>query len=255
MKKLLLGVLVALGILGSALSCAAASPQDVFVFDEKDGVFDEGDEGGDGPGWVLKSGGAPEGTNQGVNPVSGLAYYVVNPDDDAAAKDLKPGILLYSVSAKKYSFLPLSQEESAVVESVISSSDGKMMVVSLRMSRFGSMIRVYDAETLENKHEFMGYSDFFFIDNVRFAFTLMDEKVERPEAAGLWGTSAALYDPSYDEGYAVLKAATAKESFSVTYADENEVSVSVTSVKSEKDWEDSDKWQDSETKVKVPAAG
>jgi hypothetical protein len=75
-------------------------------------------------------------------------------------------------------------------------------------------------------------------------------------AAGLWGPSAALYDPSDDDGCVILKRATAKESFTVTgMTDENEMTINVTSVKSEKDWEDPDKQQDAEIVVAVPAAG
>jgi hypothetical protein len=116
---------------------------------------------------------------------------------------------------------------------------------------------VYEVETLELEKSFWGYSDLFFIDDVRFAFTLIDEKIERPEAAGMWGVSAALYDPAVDEGYVILKGATGKENFTVMGPGEkeNEISVIVTSVDAEKDWEDVEKHKDSEITVEVPAAG
>jgi len=73
----------------------------------------------------------------------------------------------------------------------------------------------------------------------------------------MWGVSAALYDPATDEGYVILKGATGKESFTVMGPGEkeNEISIIVTSVDSEKGWEDVEKHKESEITVEVPAAG
>ena len=71
----------------------------------------------------------------------------------------------------------------------------------------------------------------------------------------MFGASAVLYDP--DQGVIVLKQATAKENFIVTGVSEDgeKITISVTSVNSEKDWEDDEKRQESEITVEVPAAG
>ncbi len=223
-------------------SASAAKPESVFVVRDGD--------------WVLKSGGEPEGLS-GASLEQGMFWYAVDPESEKAAKGLKRGILLYDAEAKKYSFLPTDEEQTRV-ENVTFSPDKKIMVLSGNINRFASGLWVYDVETLELKNSFWGYSDVFFIDNVRFAFTLVDENIVRPEEAGMWGTSAALYEPADDKkGYVVLKGASAKENFSVSGVDENEgkIILNVTSVKSEKDWEDIDKQNDSEITVEVPAAG
>jgi hypothetical protein len=220
----------------------AAKPEDVFAFDSET------------QDWVLKSGGEAEGAPRGGQIDEGLWFYVVNPDADDAAKGLDSGILLYDAKGKKYSFLPLDEEHIGV-ENVFFSPDKKRIVVVSRMSRFFSGISVYDNETLELENTFNGYSDVWFVDDVRFAFTLTDENIERPEAAGLWGTSAAIYDPAQDKGCVILKGATATESFIVIGASETEITVNVTSVKSSKDWKDVDKQQETEITVEVPAAG
>ncbi|MDR1481889.1 MAG: hypothetical protein LBI74_04625 [Synergistaceae bacterium] len=217
----------------------AASPEKVFVVD--------------GENWVLKSGGEPEGSC-GASLEQGMYWYAVDPDSDEAAKGLRRGVLLYDAEGEKYSFLP-TDEEQIRVENVTFSPDKKRMVLSANINRFASGLWVYDVETLELERAFWGYSDVFFVDDVRFAFTLVDEKTERPQQAGMWGISAALYEPAEEKGYVVLKGATAKENFSVTGAGESEITVNVTSVKSEKDWEDIEKWNDSEITLEVPAAG
>jgi hypothetical protein len=245
MKRFIMFCAAVLLVLASVSATSAAAPEDVFAFDAKEMT------------WVLKKGGEAEGTPNGGLVDAGMWFYAVKPEQDEAAKGLKPGILLYNAKAKKYSFLPVEGEEVNYVDGVDFSPNVETMVVSMRMSRFGSQLTVYDVKTLEEKRKFMGYSGVFFIDDVRFAFTLFDEKIERPEAAGLWGTSAAMYDPAADGGAVTLKQATKKESFTVMgLADDMEhLNISVTSVKSEKDWEDTDKWEDSETTVEVPAAG
>ena len=249
MRKSLPLTLVAVLLILASVSAAFAAPkpEDVFVFDGKANE------------WVLKSGGEPEGTPWGGYIDRGLWFYAVNPDADDAAKGMEAGILLHDAKAKKYSFLPFDKELIGGVQNVEFSPNGKTIVVAVHMSRFFGQLMVYDVETLgrEPKKTFeMAYADIFFVDNVRFALTLIDNKIQRPEAAGLWGTSAALYDPSHDEGYVVLKGATATENFAVTgLSGETEITVNVTSVKSEKDWEDTEKQQNSEITVEVPAAG
>jgi hypothetical protein len=233
---LLLALAAAFCFEGSAF---AAKPEDVFVVNDED--------------WVLKSGGEPEGAYGGTLEL-GMYWYAVDPDTEEAAKGLKRGVLLYDAEGEKYSFLP-TEEEQTRVENVTFSPDKKRMVLSANINRFSSGLWVYDVKTLKLEKEFWGYSDVFFIDDVRFAFTLVDEKIERPQEAGMWGTSAALYDPAEEKGYILLKGATAKENFSVMGADNSGITINVTSVKSEKDWEDIDKQNDSEITVEVPAAG
>ena len=224
-----------------AAQAKTKQPQDVFAVDLKR------------EGWTLKSGGDPEGTS-GASLELGVYWYVVNPEVDEAAKGLKAGLLLFDVGTKKYSFLPLEEEEIGV-EGVQFSPDKKRMIVASSMNRYATSLTVYDLETLDPQATFMGYSEVYFVDDVRFAFTLFDENVERPTEAGMWGTSAAFFAPDAEDGYIVLKEATAKESFAVVGADENQITIHTTTVKSEKDWEDADKWQESEITVEVPPAG
>jgi hypothetical protein len=217
----------------------AASPEEVFAVDSED--------------WVLKSGGEPEG-NYGASVELGLYWYAVDPDSEEAAKGLERGILLYDAEKKKYSFLPTDEEQTRV-ENVWFSPDKKRMVLSANINRYASEIRVYEVETFKPEKAFWGYSEVYFVDDVRFAFTLVDENIDRPQEAGMWGTSAAIYEPAEEKGYVVLKGATAKENFSVLGADENGIIINATSVDSEKDWEDTDKHKDSEITLEVPPAG
>ena len=220
---------------------AEKKPEDVFVV--KDGE------------WVLQAGGEPEGAG-GASPDEGMWWYAVDPENDPAARGLERGILLYDAAAEKgsYSFLPTTEEQTRV-EQVFFGPDKKRMVVACNLNRFASGLSVYDLATLELEKSFWGRSDVWFVDDIRFAFTLIEQTVGRPETAGMWATSAALYEPADDTGYVILKEASATESFEVTGADESGITITVTSVKSEKDWEDFDKQQDSDITVEIPAAG
>lgn len=244
------GCVALLCALAAAFCCAAPSmaaqattnqPQDVFMVDLKRDR------------WTLKSGGDPEGAS-GASPELGVYWYVVNPEVDEAAKGLKAGLLLFDGGAKNYSFLPLEEEEIGV-EGVQFSPDKKRMIVASSLNRFATSLTVYDLETLNPQATFMGYSEVYFVDDARFAFTLFDESVERPAEAGMWGTSAAFFAPDAEDGYIVLKEATAKESFAVVGADENQITIHTIMVKSEKDWEDVEKWQEGEITAGVPPAG
>ena len=233
----------ALAVCFVGLAEAAKNPEDIFVFDAE------------AEDWVLKAGGEPEGTPRGGQPDLGLWFYVVNADNDETAKGLENGVLLYNANAKKYSFLPLDEEQRAV-DMVTFSPDGRRVVVAYRLGRFSSGLSVYEMDGLTLENTLMAYTDIYFVDHVRFAFTLIDQSVERPEAAGLWGSSAALYEPADEKkGYVELKGATAKESYAVMSADKKGITINITSVKTENDWEDVDSWQESEITVEVPAAG
>lgn len=226
----------------SPLAAQAKSPEDVFIVKDGD--------------WMLKSGGEPEGAS-GASIEEGMCWYAVDPESEDAAKGLQRGILLYDANAEKgkaYSFLPTTEEQTRV-EQVFFSPDKKLMVVVCNLNRFASGLYVYDAKSLQLEKSFWGQSDGWFVDDARFAFTLVEQEIERPEQAGMWATSAALYEPAADTGYIVLKGASATENFAVTGADKNKIAITVTSVKSEKDWEDIDNQQDSEITVDVPAAG
>jgi hypothetical protein len=240
-KRLFSAVCIFAAVFCFANLAFAASPEDVFVVDEEN------------QDWVLKSGGEAE-PPYGASLEENMYWYSVDPENNEAAKGLERGILIYDADAKKYSFLPTAEEQTRV-ESVSFSPDKKRMILACNANRFATGLWVYEVETLELEKSFWGYSDVFFADNVRFAFTLIEEKAERPEAAGMWGLSAALYDPTYDEGYVILKGATAKENFTVMGFDENKININVTSVKTEEDWEDIEKHEDSDITVEVPAAG
>ena len=243
--KMLLMLFLAVITFSAVFSQAAEAKnaEDVFAVSEK-----ESD-------WALKSGGEADGP-RGISLDQNMYWYAIDPENDPAAEGLERGVLIYDGDAEKYCFLPTAEEQTRV-ENVFFSPDKQRMVLCCSVNRFANGLWVYEVETLELEKSFWGYSDLFFIDDVRFAFTLIDVKIERPEAAGMWGVSAALYDPAVDEGYVILKGATGKENFTVMGPGEkeNEISVIVTSVDAEKDWEDVEKHKDSEITVEVPAAG
>jgi hypothetical protein len=221
------------------MAAQAKQPEDVFVVR--------------GEAWALKSGGEVKGAC-GRSSGQGMYWYAVNPETDEAAQGLKAGVLLYNAGAKKYSFLPLD-EEKVGVDDVYFSPDKKRMIVASRMNRYASTLTVYDTATLAHLTMFMGYGEIFFVDDARFAFTLVDENVERPAEAGRWGTSAARYAPGADGRRIVLKGASAKENFAVMGADASQITINVTSVESEKDWTDPDRQKETEITIKVPPAG
>jgi hypothetical protein len=233
---LLCAVIAAVCLAGEA---RAKSPEEVFTVSDGE--------------WALVSGGEPDGSSGG-SPALGLYWYVENPETDEAAKGFERGALLYDGGAKKYSFLPL-REEQMFVDDISFSPDKKTLVVASRMSRNSSSLAVYDLASLALKHELLGWSEIYFVDGARFAFTSVDTGVERPMEAGIWGTSAAIYAPGTDKGYVVLKSASAKEDFSVTGADENGIVINAVSVDSENDWKDTAKWKEAEITVEVPPAG
>jgi hypothetical protein len=245
LKKITLRAITILAVLAAAASAfAAAKPEDVFTLKDKT--------------WYARSGGDEKESEHtsGGQPDLGLWWHAVDPETQEEAKGLDVGVLIYSEKTKKYTFISLS-EEARAVQNVTFSPDGERCVAGSMLSRFAGLLSVFELAPVKPLGAFWGYSDIWWLDGVRFAFTLIDQKVERPEQAGMWGTSAAIFDPSYDEGYVILKGATATESFTITGTNEDgtELTLSVTSVESAKDWEDVDKWKDSETTAEVPAAG
>jgi hypothetical protein len=238
---LTLAALAALTLLAAGAALAAeTTPEDVFM------VKDDA--------WVLKADGSEAPGPNGADLRVGVWWFAVTPGLQEEAQGLERGVLLYDLTEDRYSFLPTADEQERV-ENVSISPDKKRVVIACNESRFTTKLYVYDRETLKLEKSFTGYSDVWFVDDVRFAFTLIDESVERPEEAGLWGTSAAMYEPAADSGYVVMKQATATESFNVSSADEDGVIINVYSVKTEKDWEDIDKQESSEITIEVPAAG
>ena len=239
--RVLLCCLFAAAFCLAPAAAGAARPEDVFAVENED--------------WALKSGGVPEGACGGF-PEQGLYWYGVTPGTDKAAEGLTPGILLYDAEAKKYSFLPGDEEEIVRIDNVCFSPDRKTMVVSFSMNRFSSMLTVYDIGTLAPQASFLGFGDVFFVDGRRFAFTLVEDGIERPEQAGLWGSSAALFAPDTDDSRVILKEASAKEDFTVMGVDAEggKIFINVESVESEEDWEDVDKWHETEITADVPPA-
>jgi hypothetical protein len=69
----------------------------------------------------------------------------------------------------------------------------------------------------------------------------------------LWGRSAAIYAPQAENGYQILKQATATESFAVMGVKDNNITLDQTSVKAEGDWSDSDKQTSVELVIPVPS--
>jgi hypothetical protein len=250
----------------------AAKPEDVFTF--RDGA------------WRVKSGGKQkefEGISGTGERKSGpIEWCVVNPDEQEEAKGLKAGILLYVKDMEEYqspyTFL-LLKEEAVQVDGVSFNPSGwETAAVISRGGRFTELLSLYDLESLymeydgtpfESDPSFLARSDaVFWVETGEsenhsslsgLAFTMADEEVQRPEEAGLFASTAAIYYPPQtvawvNDGLVVLKKATKTESYEVSGMSEDgtEVTIAVTSVKSEKDWKDIDKWVESEIKVKVP---
>ena len=226
------------------IAVAAARAEDVFVFE-------------DGKWWAKADGELTEPDKDraysGEQPDLGFRWILVNPEWQDYAKGLQYGVLLYKEVAGKYSFLPLGEDADGFLD-VTFSKDGKraLMVRHGAVRGFASLL-VYDVEKRESV-ESLDYltNGGWWLDARRFVFTLADENATRPD--GEFGASVLLYDLA--EGVIVLKQATAKEDFTVTGVSEDgkKISIYVTSVKSEKDWADKEKWQESEITVDVPAA-
>jgi hypothetical protein len=257
----------------------AAKPEDIFTF--KDGT------------WHVKSGKKTEefdglrGTEY-VNPEENTIaaeWCLINPYDyedknNDEARSLPIGVLLYRPDMEDagtpYVFLTL-EEETMAVDSVYI---GKNNVAVASRGESVEVLSLFDLEILEMEWDggpleryktLLASGDAILWLDMReadggdspiytgIAFTLADEEVERPEEAGLFGATAAIYCPPQgvervNDGLIILKKATKKENFDVTGVDEDgtQITLTRTFVKSEKDWEDSDKWQEEYVKVKVP---
>ncbi|MDR2352014.1 MAG: hypothetical protein LBF22_02425 [Deltaproteobacteria bacterium] len=222
--------------MSASLQAQVKKPEDVFT------VKDES--------WVLKSGEEATGLS-GANQDGTMFWYAVSPEDDDAAKGMKPGVLIYDIYLKKYTFLPL-EPVKVFVDNVYFSSNKKMAVVASRMSRYESLLSVFDFETQALRHTISGYSEIYLVNNNRFVFTLLNSKLERPSEAGLWGKSVAIYDPKAEKGYDIIKEATTLESFEVMSVEGDKITINVTYVPSEKDWDDFDKQKETQLVVKVP---
>jgi hypothetical protein len=229
----------------AVLLFAAATPLQAQVNDPEDTIAYNGEE------WVYTSGSEGE-ILQGRSEESGIAWCSVDPAPGMETQGLKPGALVYDETAKQTFFLHLGPEE-VFIESIDLTKDRKLAVVTSKLSRYLSQINVFDYGTLALLHTFPGYTANSLLDGPRFAFTLIEMGMQRPEAAGMWARSAAVYAPGSESGYVVLKQATPTENFEVIGANGDEVTVDRTSVKSEADWEDFEKHQDQEIKVKAPA--
>ena len=261
MKKILYGVLIlTFAVFGlTARSFAAANPEDVFTFE--DGT------------WCVKSGGELIGFDgiAGTGEQNGetIEWCVVNPDEWEEAKGMKPGVLLHNESWENTAYAYLLLEEEALgVDGLSFRPEGWDIAVISRLSRFTELLSLYSIEYDENPFEvrksFQARTDAVFWtkdadDNVGMAFTMADEDVQRPEEAGLFASTAVIFYPPpgvelVNDGLVILKKATKNESYEVSgvSGDGTELTLAVISVKSEKDWADADKWQDSEIKVKVP---
>jgi len=274
MKKFIAFLLLFITAAGMAL--AAAKPEDIFTF--KDGA------------WRVKTGGKETKFDglSGTAEFSGgpIPWCVVNPDefkDDNEAGSLPAGVLLYVKDIEEYGppyvFLSLD-EETAWVDGVSFSPMEEDAVVISRGSRFVESLSVYFLAPIVYAVENLGREldryqlltarsdSVFWIRTAEteeqdsltgLAFTLADEEVWRPEEAGLFGATAAIFCPPQsvervNDGLVIVKKATKTTSYEVTgvSGDGKELILTEISVKSEKDWKDPDKWQESEIKVKIP---
>jgi hypothetical protein len=248
-----------------------AMPEDVFTFENG--------------AWRVKSGGKLKkfaGLSGSAKDHGGpIEWCVVNPAEQEEARGLKAGVLLYVKHIEEYGppyvFL-LLDKEAAQVDGV--SLDSPDAAVISREGRFTKRLSVYFLAPIEYAGEGLGrqlesYKSFparsgavFWVRTAEteeqgsltgLAFTLADGDARRPEAAGLFGSTTAVFTPNQgvervNGGLVVVKKATKTESYEVTgvSGDGKELILSVTSVKSEKDWADPGKWRKSKIKVKIP---
>ena len=266
MKKIFYGVLIltvatfaAFGFAARSFAAAAANPEDVFTF--KDGA------------WYVKSGGKQIGfdgiAGTGEQYGKTIEWCVVNPDEQEEAKGLKPGVLLYSKSWENSAYAYLLLEDEALdVAGLSFCPEGWYIVVISRLNRFTELLSLYSIEYDENPYEiretFRARTDAVFWTkdadgNLGMAFAMAYRDVRRPEEVGSFAPTAVIFYPPpgvklVNDGMVILKKATKNESYEVSgvSGDGTELTLAVISVKSEKDWADVGKWQDSEIKVKVP---
>jgi hypothetical protein len=249
---------------------SAKKPEDVFTF--KDGA------------WRVKSGGKLKefegASGTGKRKAGPVPWCVVNPDAQEEAKGLKAGVLFYVKGGEPSYYFLLLNEDAVQVDDVSFNPHGwDTVAVVSRGGRMAELLSLYNLGDLDmegvpnpakSDKSFLARSDAVFWVKTKdtkdgpghfgLAFTLADEKVKRPEEAGLFASTAAVYYPPQtvewvNGGLVVLKKATKTENYEVSGVskDGTEATLTVTSVKSEKDWKDLDKWQESEIKVKVPA--
>lgn len=116
--------------------------------------------------WVLSSGGAAQGQGGKLNEQE-IWWYLVDPESDAAAKGLEPGILLcnaYTASGRLYSFVPLPEEQPQI-KNISFSPDQKRMVVICRLTPFVTKLFVYRLDTLTLEQSFWGHGDIWWVDD------------------------------------------------------------------------------------------
>jgi hypothetical protein len=264
----------------AAAAQKATKPEDVFTF--KDGA------------WRVKSGGKTkefEGVSgTGKRKAGPVPWCVVNPDTQEEAKGLKAGVLLYfEYMAKRnrspYAFLRLNEDAVRVGNVEFAPVEG--VAVISRSGRFAELLSLYSLspyfesggeKPLKSYKSFLTRNDAVFWaatqedlselglvgpDVACLAFTLVDEEVERPEVAGMFGATAAFFCPPgeggekrVNDGLLILKKATKTENFEAggVSGDGKKLSLTMTSVKSEKDWKLPDKWREWKIEVKLPLA-
>jgi hypothetical protein len=186
-----------------------------------------------------------------------IYWLAVDPDADGSNEGLYEGwaggIYFFGSDGN---FISMLGRKNAQMSYVNFCPDGSQFALS-GADHSDYAYELHEFEGLKLKKTFSGLN-FVWIDNMRFAFTLIDEsKGARHENADIPGwLTVAVFDSAVDLLTTVTEA-TKTESFMVNeYVEETgELVVMKISVKDEKDWADEDRQEIEEIRVPVPPAG
>jgi len=249
MKKMLLGVTIALGILAFA---AYAETSDISVFSLKDGSIYRG-------GVALDCY-----VNEVPSEIDGPIRYwsVLGPDVSDAVLENETGVWFFAQDGACLTFVPL-ESEYGYQDIVFSPDGGKFVLATGSGMRPDVFFEVY-GEGTEKLAELIGViGQLAWVDPLRFVFTLIDEDMDDDIREGAFHglaydmyLSVAMYDTAAME-MTVLKKATGTQNFlfDEVIEDGNAVTVTEKSVKALEDWADDEKIEMREIRVEIPAAG
>jgi hypothetical protein len=195
------------------------------------------------------------GINGGAD--GGIFWFAVDPVAYESMANTKGGIYFFDEKGKSLKVLPY--EDAAMVSNIYFSDDGKQMVLDE-----GTWVvrdfSLYDFKSLKKKAEFTGMDSIFWLDNSRFAFTLVEPDAEpRPSATDFDGwTSVVVFDTLDGQNTTIpVMKATETKNYLLTGVDseEQEFQITESSVKNKADWADMEKVTEKELSVPYPAAG
>ena len=193
------------------------------------------------------------GINAGAD--GGIFWFGVDPNTNEAMEGSASGIYFFDDKEKPLFYMPY--EDAGMVGGIFFNNDCTQMVLDMGTWVVRDLI-LYDFKGTEAKSSFTGMGDPVWIDNHRFAFSMVDSEAEpRPAATDYTGwTSVVVYDSAVKETVQVMKATEVKDyTLNGVDWDKNELRITETSVASKADWADPEKQQDKEITVPFPAAG